>query len=345
MEQQGWAVCPKVDEAEAKGKPRIFPTVAKAKRFWMTPFRLPRALAIERKEALQKREIGEAPQGFYFPQHLVQRRPQGSGWHDPVPVCRVALSLGSRVASFADFLRPEEIGDIPEETLVGYMEKIVDDRLPQFSCYLADDWMFAAIEKDAAKRKGHNFEGRKYSNFPEIVVKAVYDFEASLKAVHGDVAPDSVADFYVSWQLWRHIASFCDQVGEYGRKQQKHPQNTWHWGSVALSVKNFVYTQLAAYAHDVRPSMTRASSTEVAEPEPSRKMVANSYFERHKNDRIKKLDVCWAVGQHYSEWKRWLRSNSPIKDGSTPDLAFRNILTSGKRPHEFRRQPRPDAWK
>ncbi len=55
------------------------------------------------------------------------------------------------------------------------------------------------------------------------------------------------------------------------------------------------------------------------------------------------LDICWAAGQHYSEWKRWLRK--AVKDGSAPDRAFRAILTSGKVPRENRKQPRPRGWK
>ena len=57
------------------------------------------------------------------------------------------------------------------------------------------------------------------------------------------------------------------------------------------------------------------------------------------------LDICWAASQHYSEWKRWLRGADVMKNGSTPDLAFRAILTSGKPPWEYRKQPRPKGWK
>jgi hypothetical protein len=55
------------------------------------------------------------------------------------------------------------------------------------------------------------------------------------------------------------------------------------------------------------------------------------------------LDICWAAGQHYSEWKRWLRN--AVEDGSAPDHAFRAILISEKMPGEYRNQPRPKGWK
>jgi hypothetical protein len=76
-----------------------------------------------------------------------------------------------------------------------------------------------------------------------------------------------------------------------------------------------------------------------------RSALRDAYFSSFDGPKIKVLDLCWAAGQHYSEWKTWLRQNSPIRDGSVPDKAFRAILISGKRPEEYRRQPRPDGWK
>jgi hypothetical protein len=55
------------------------------------------------------------------------------------------------------------------------------------------------------------------------------------------------------------------------------------------------------------------------------------------------LDICFAAGQHYSEWKRWL--HNAVKDGSAPDRTLRAILTSGKMPREYKKQPRPKGWK
>jgi hypothetical protein len=57
------------------------------------------------------------------------------------------------------------------------------------------------------------------------------------------------------------------------------------------------------------------------------------------------LDICFAAGQHYSEWKRWLHDDDAVKDGSVPDRAFRAILTSGKLPREYRVQRRPKGWR
>jgi len=73
----------------------------------------------------------------------------------------------------------------------------------------------------------------------------------------------------------------------------------------------------------------------------NRKALRDSYLTAFTGVVI--LDICWAAGQHYSEWKRWLRDK--VKDGSAPDLAFRAILTSGKPPHEYRKESRPSGWR
>jgi hypothetical protein len=55
------------------------------------------------------------------------------------------------------------------------------------------------------------------------------------------------------------------------------------------------------------------------------------------------LDICWAARQRYREWVRWIGGD--LKAGCKPDRAFRAILTSGKRPLEYRPEPRPKGWK
>jgi hypothetical protein len=67
-------------------------------------------------------------------------------------------------------------------------------------------------------------------------------------------------------------------------------------------------------------------------------------FRAYKADypEVKILDICWAARQYYREWKRWLKGK--FKRGSTPDLAFRKVLKSGKLPMELRKEPRPKGW-
>ncbi len=80
----------------------------------------------------------------------------------------------------------------------------------------------------------------------------------------------------------------------------------------------------------------------VANSRPDPKTLRDLYFANFPDEKIKIRDLCWAAGQHYREWKRWLAGK--FKGGSTPDLAFRRILTSGKRPQELSKKPRPKGW-
>jgi hypothetical protein len=72
-----------------------------------------------------------------------------------------------------------------------------------------------------------------------------------------------------------------------------------------------------------------------------RKALRDAYFANFPYTRV--LDLCWAANQRYSEWKRWLRN--VLKPDSSADRAFRAILTSGKTPKDYRKQPRPRGWK
>jgi hypothetical protein len=72
----------------------------------------------------------------------------------------------------------------------------------------------------------------------------------------------------------------------------------------------------------------------------NRKKLRDSYLARFPDVKI--LDLCWAARQHYREWKRWIKHE--LKDGSTPDRAFREVLNSGKRPGELSKKPRPQGW-
>lgn len=83
------------------------------------------------------------------------------------------------------------------------------------------------------------------------------------------------------------------------------------------------------------------SGNEKPESHNERHALRIAYLARFPNVMI--LDICWAARQRYSEWKRWL--HNAVKDDSSPDRAFREILTSGLPPIEYRRQPRPNGWK
>lgn len=93
-------------------------------------------------------------------------------------------------------------------------------------------------------------------------------------------------------------------------------------------------------AHVGRLPQRRTADAQFSRP-LKRKALRDSYLAAHP--RVVKLDICFAAGQHYTEWKRWLRG--VLKDGSTPDRAFRALLESGKWPREYNSRPRPSGWK
>jgi hypothetical protein len=84
-----------------------------------------------------------------------------------------------------------------------------------------------------------------------------------------------------------------------------------------------------------------ASKVETTDKQSDRKVLRTFYFQHFPEAKV--LDVCWAAGQHYTEWKRWLRY--AVKAGSAPDRAFRAVLTSGKAPQQYRKQCRPNGWR
>jgi len=75
---------------------------------------------------------------------------------------------------------------------------------------------------------------------------------------------------------------------------------------------------------------------------PTPKELAGAYFANFPDERILIRDLCWAAGQHYREWKRWLAGQA--KSGATADLAFRRALGTMKRPGEIKSKPRPAGW-
>jgi hypothetical protein len=93
--------------------------------------------------------------------------------------------------------------------------------------------------------------------------------------------------------------------------------------------------------HITESDPPKIDADQKAEREALRDAYLSKFFDGPK---IKILDICWAAEERYREWKRWLQKNSPIKIGSKPDLAFRSILKSGKRPIEYRPIERPAGW-
>jgi hypothetical protein len=94
--------------------------------------------------------------------------------------------------------------------------------------------------------------------------------------------------------------------------------------------------------HTALPAFEQPSkSKSLADPKlTERETLRDSY--RAAFPDVKIADIYWAAEQTYREWKRWIKGEA--KNGSKPDRAFRHVLTSGKKPEEIRRQPRPTKY-
>lgn len=79
------------------------------------------------------------------------------------------------------------------------------------------------------------------------------------------------------------------------------------------------------------------------EPVPDSPRALWDFYLASFKEKIMVLDICWAARQRYREWMRWIHGQ--LKPGCKPDRAFRAVLTSGKRPQEYRSEPRPKGWK
>jgi hypothetical protein len=357
-----WAVCPRIDHFGSLA-PKLFHTHSEALRFLnrqvtftgsieaeaivsgdsIEEARKRRAEILkqrreERKEALRKIASGEM-HPFSMPLHLQVRRRKDLGWAEPVPTQHP--SSGTRCARlFRNFLPIEEIGNVPVRDLEDVIARALENRLAIFRCFLAEDWRFSEIERDAQWRVGHVYEGRKHANVAEIAAGAVYHLEVSLYSTHPDMTCLGAIDFFTSWQVWHHIAEFCAKLGksETGRELEGAGKAR----DAAERARDFVYEQLTAYTHELAPAISEVRP----EGAPPNTLGRRELWQKYRAgfpEKIKILDVCWAASQHYSEFKRWLRN--VLKDGSTPDRAFRAILTSRKAPREYRPKPRPSGWK
>jgi hypothetical protein len=106
--------------------------------------------------------------------------------------------------------------------------------------------------------------------------------------------------------------------------------------------KDLVPTTPAPTADTATPaaSETQVHETTGVAQRSEREILRDSY--RATFPDVKIQDICWAAEQTYREWKRWISGEA--KDGSKPDRTFRHVLTSGKKPEEVRRKPRPTKY-
>jgi hypothetical protein len=103
---------------------------------------------------------------------------------------------------------------MPPTELPELLDAHFAERDTKVTGYLAAAWSFADIETDVWNRPGHRFKSRRHGSISELIVKAAYDFDDALRMVHPGIVCKSVADFFTSWQFWRHMAKFAADAGD-----------------------------------------------------------------------------------------------------------------------------------
>jgi hypothetical protein len=198
----------------------------------------------------------------------------------------------------------------------------------------------------------------------------IREFNVPVNFFQGIVENHSSPPIRQQRKLFRILESYATALFDAeARRYPRHPKEHW-LSALAQEVINTITARLRfvdlnyhAEAKDVTLTIMEAvrvrhnaymaalgpvplltysnDSTGVSNLAPQPRSLWASY--RKAFPEVMILDVCWAAKQRYREWMRWI--GGTLKDGSKPDRCFRAILVSGKRPQEYRKEPRPKNWK
>jgi hypothetical protein len=279
------AVCPRIERNRATKDPKLFKSESAAERFLNSEVRFPlgpeaevpglsieqaRARRTKRKAQLRKERAeaherirnGTLHTSWSYPSHLQKLLNRHQGWENPVPVRPIADYTGAKCKrTLREFFPAEAVGLMPRLDVTEEIRRALQGRSGDYTCYLAPDWRFDAIEADAIKRGSHEYAGRRHSSIAEIVLKAVHDLEAAFQKMHPDASATAVSDFWQSWQVQQHIAEFCCEVAE-SETGRTLAGNHFEAVNQAHDVRVHLYRQLGAFAHEVL-DCDLASSTEI----------------------------------------------------------------------------------
>lgn len=118
---------------------------------------------------------------------------------------------------------------------------------------------------------------------------------------------------------------------------------TAEWQARLLEAEAAVIDEAANTPMTTGRPLTHEAVSTLEGRNTERRILRDFYFASF-SEKVIVLDMCWAAKQRYREWMRWI--GGTLRDGSKPDRAFRAVLTSGKRPEEYRpSEPRPKGWK
>lgn len=280
-----YAVCPRIERGGAERVPKLFTSKAAAERFLKSevqsgpveleaqvanlPVEQARALRTARKAQLRKdrkEAEGKVRRGELhwsaFPAHLQALRNEDQGWRDPVPVCGAADYHGPKCnRTLREFLPADAVGPMPALTTDEEIDRALENRSADYTCYLDADWRFDELEADAWRRVGHEYSGRRYGSIGEIVVRAIHDLEAAFHKLHPDAPCAAVAGFWRSWQTQRHIADFCSRLAD-SDTARLLTGNRFDGAEEAERARVHLYRQLAAFAHELLDETAPSSAAD-----------------------------------------------------------------------------------
>jgi hypothetical protein len=202
----------------------------------------------------------------------VRRRDQG--WPLLVPIYQLDEQQGAPYSgqSFRQFLPPEIVSAEQATDLPADIDGVFEGRSQEISCDLGDDWQFDRIEAKANRFVGHAFRGRVIKSLAHQLAMIADDLEKALLEIPSNLSVDTIAAYFTSWRVWRHIVDWAPRV-VWEMIQQKHPMIVQIDERAAVQ---FLHRQMWAYAQEVKSKSvydasgsSEADSVATMKPRPS----------------------------------------------------------------------------
>ncbi len=189
------------------------------------------------------------------------------GWGPIVPVRSLAdYAPGPAYRESIQEYLPLQLKHSPEPANV---EEAIDDfseeRTAEIRCSLGEDWNFAGIRIAPTIRSGLiNLVSD--MRFTGVVFKFAKKIEHALNIKFPELPPAAYADFWQSWEVHKHIAEFCYELGVH-RNAVQFAGDQYTAETEARKARSLVATQIAALAQSAasavgsKKNQSKASET------------------------------------------------------------------------------------
>ncbi len=231
-------------------------------------------------------------------------------------------------------------------------------------CYLAGDWSIESLVEIVWNLQGHHFEGRLASSAPEVIFRALCDFDLALRRVHRVLPTSAIACFFQSWQVHEHVTTLCDELKESTTARRLQAHST-HWDDAKWKIRRLMngYARemlILDYSPESTPAtasviqMMLSPGTSSVEPQVNddlegevvtqsetndRRAMVDAYIDEvleAKSKRISKTDIWKAAGYkdrtEFDRWQSYWHERKGRKPNKAANKAFTRVLTVTK-PH------------